>query len=48
MICIERQAFDAIIAGDEKTRASIIKTLALAIADRLRHDNAELREIREA
>ena len=48
LICIERQAFDEIIADDEKTRASIIKTLALAIADRLRHTNAELREIREA
>ena len=48
LICIERQAFDEIIADDEKTRASIVKTLALAIADRLRHTNAELREIREA
>ena len=48
LICIGRQALDAIVANDERTRASIFKTIAMAIAARLRHTNAELREIREA
>ena len=40
LICIDRQALDAIVANDGRTRASIFKTIAMAIAARLRSSSA--------
>jgi len=48
LIAIDRKAFAVIAAGDPVMSISVMRAVALAIADRLRHANAELREMRQA
>ncbi|MBU3647971.1 MAG: cyclic nucleotide-binding domain-containing protein [Limnohabitans sp.] len=48
LIAIDRKAFAAVAAGDPVMSISVMRSVALAIADRLRHANAELREMRQA
>jgi SulP family sulfate permease len=47
LISIDRKAFAAVAAGDPVMSISVMRAIALAIADRLRHANAELREMRQ-
>jgi len=47
VIAIDRKAFAAAAAGDPVMSISVMRAVALAIADRLRHANAELREMRQ-
>jgi SulP family sulfate permease len=48
LLAIDRKAFAAVAAGDPVMSVSVMRAVALAIADRLRHANAELREMRQA
>ena len=48
LIAIDRRAFARIASGDALMSISVMRSVALAIADRLRHANAELREMRQA
>jgi SulP family sulfate permease len=48
LIAIDRKAFATVAAGDPVMSISVMRAVALAIADRLRHANAELREMRQA
>jgi SulP family sulfate permease len=48
LIAIDRKAFATVAAGDPVMSISVMRSVALAIADRLRHANAELREMRQA
>ena len=48
LIAIDRRAFARIASGDALMSISVMRAVALAIADRLRHANAELREMRQA
>jgi SulP family sulfate permease len=48
LIAIHRKAFAQIAAGDPVMSVSVMRAIALAIADRLRHANSELREMRES
>jgi sulfate permease, SulP family len=48
LIAIDRKAFAIVAAGDPVMSISVMRAVALAIADRLRHANAELREMRQA
>jgi len=48
LIAIDRKAFAQIAVGDPVMSVSVMRAIALAIADRLRHANAELREMRES
>jgi SulP family sulfate permease len=48
LIAIDRKAFARVAAGDPVMSISVMRAVALAIADRLRHANAELREMRQA
>ena len=48
LIAIDRKAFAIVAAGDPVMSISVMRSVALAIADRLRHANAELREMRQA
>ena len=48
LLAIDRQAFAAVAAADPVMSVSVMRAVALAIADRLRHANAELREMRQA
>lgn len=47
LISIDRKAFAAVAAGDPVMSISVMRAIALAIADRLRHANAELRDMRQ-
>jgi sulfate permease, SulP family len=47
LIAIDRKAFARIAASDPVMSVSVMRAVALAIADRLRHANAELREMRQ-
>jgi SulP family sulfate permease len=44
LIAIDRRAFARIASGDALMSISVMRAVALAIADRLRHANAELRQ----
>jgi SulP family sulfate permease len=46
LISIDRRDFAAVVASDPMVSASVMRAIALAIADRLRHANAEMRELR--
>ena len=48
LIAIDRKAFATAASGDPVMSISVMRAVALAIADRLRHANAELREMRQA
>lgn len=48
LLAIDRKAFATVAAGDPVMSISVMRAVALAIADRLRHANAELREMRQA
>ena len=48
LIVLDRRRFAQIGAQDTRMGVTVMRALALAIADRLRHANAELREMREA
>jgi SulP family sulfate permease len=48
LIAIDRKAFARVATGDPVMSISVMRAVALAIADRLRHANAELREMRQA
>jgi SulP family sulfate permease len=48
LLAIDRKAFATVAAGDPVMSVSVMRAVALAIADRLRHANAELREMRQA
>lgn len=48
LLAIDRKAFARAAAGDLVMSVSVMRAVALAIADRLRHANAELREMRQA
>lgn len=48
LIAIDRKAFANIAVGDPVMSISVMRSVALAIADRLRHANAELRDMRQA
>jgi SulP family sulfate permease len=48
LIAIHRKDFAQIAASDPVMSISVMRAVALAIADRLRHANAELREMRES
>lgn len=48
LIAIDRRAFARVASGDALMSISVMRVIALAIADRLRHANAELREMRQA
>jgi SulP family sulfate permease len=48
LLAIDRKAFATVAAGDPVMSISVMRAGALAIADRLRHANAELREMRQA
>ena len=48
LIAIHRKAFAQIASGDPVMSVAVMRAVALAIADRLRHANAELREMRES
>ena len=48
LIAVHRKAFAQIASGDPVMSVSVMRAVALAIADRLRHANAELREMRES
>ena len=47
LISIDRRAFAKVAVGDPVMSISVMRAVALAIADRLRHANAELREMRQ-
>ena len=47
LIAIDRRAFAKVAVADPKLSISVMRAVALAIADRLRHANAELREMRQ-
>jgi sulfate permease, SulP family len=47
LIAIDRRAFAKVAVGDPVMSISVMRAVALAIADRLRHANAELREMRQ-
>jgi SulP family sulfate permease len=47
IFAIDRQAFAKVAAGDPVMSVSVMRSLALVLADRLRHTNMELREVRE-
>ncbi len=47
LLAIDRKAFATVAAGDPVMSVSVMRSVALAIADRLRHANAELREMRQ-
>jgi len=47
LIAIDRRAFAQVAVGDPVMSISVMRAVALAIADRLRHANAELREMRQ-
>jgi sulfate permease, SulP family len=47
IFAIDRQAFAKLAAGDHVMSVSVMRSLALVLADRLRHTNMELREVRE-
>jgi sulfate permease, SulP family len=48
LIAIDRRAFARLAASDGVLSMNVMRSVALAIADRLRHANDQLREIREA
>lgn len=48
LLAIDRKAFAAVAAGDPVMSVSVMRAVALAIADRLRHANAELRDMRQS
>lgn len=48
LIAIDRKAFARVAAGDPVMSINVMRSVALAIADRLRHANAELRDMRES
>ena len=48
LLAIDRKAFAIVAADDPVMSVSVMRAVALAIADRLRHANAELREMRQA
>ena len=47
IVCISRESFKGISKSDPLMEASILRSIALALADRLRHSNAELLEAKE-
>jgi len=47
LIAIDRRAFAKVAVADPMLSIRVMRALALAIADRLRHANAELREMRQ-
>jgi SulP family sulfate permease len=47
IFAIDRQAFAKLAAGDHVMSVSVMRSLALVLADRLRQTNVELREVRE-
>jgi len=47
LIAIDRRAFAKVAVADPMLSISVMRAVALAIADRLRHANAELREMRQ-
>jgi len=47
LIAIDRRAFAQVAVADPMLSISVMRAVALAIADRLRHANAELREMRQ-
>jgi len=47
IFAIDRHAFAKLAAGDHVMSVSVMRSLALVLADRLRHTNVELREVRE-
>ena len=47
LLAIDRRAFARVAVGDSVMSISVMRAVALAIADRLRHANAELREMRQ-
>lgn len=47
LIAIDRKAFAEVTAADSMINVSVLRVIALAIAERLRHANSELRELRE-
>jgi len=48
LIAIHRKDFAQVAHGDPLMSISVMRAVALAMADRLRHANAELREMRES
>jgi len=48
LLAIDRKAFATVAAGDPVMSVSVMRAVALAIADRLRHANAELRDMRQS
>ena len=48
LLGIDRKAFATVAAGDPVMSISVMRAVALAIADRLRHANAELRDMRQS
>ncbi|MEN9712316.1 MAG: hypothetical protein RLY90_577 [Pseudomonadota bacterium] len=48
LIVIDRKAFARVASNDPVMSINVMRSVALAIADRLRHANADLREMREA
>ena len=48
LLAIDRRQFARVAADDVRMGVSVMRGLALAIADRLRHANVELRDMREA
>lgn len=48
LIAIDRRAFAKVAVGDPVMSISVMRAVALAIADRLRHANAELRKMANA
>lgn len=48
LLVLDRRQFARVAADDARMGVSVMRGLALAIADRLRHANAELREMRDA
>jgi SulP family sulfate permease len=48
VIVIDRKAFAHVAGQDPVLSINVMRSVALAIADRLRHANADLREMREA
>ncbi len=47
LIAIDRKDFAAVAVGDPVMSISVMRAVALAVAERLRHANAELREMRQ-